>query len=96
MFRQLLYETVEISLDQIFGTKITRAFRFYVDVKSALMNPERFFLLVAELVGPAQAERLGKEVLSSLFREYRLDYTPTGKSFAEELTYLISRVKQLP
>jgi hypothetical protein len=95
-FRQAVYETVETSLDAVLGVKIARALRFYVDLKSALRNPSRFFALMLELVGPMQAERLRRRVLSNLYVRYQLEYNPSGKSISEELTELKSRVKTLP
>ena len=94
-FRQAVYETVETSLDEVLGVKTARALRFYVDVKFALRNPGRFFALMLELVGPRQAERLRKQVLSNLYTRYQLEYKPTGRSISEELTELKSRVKTL-
>ncbi len=95
-FRQDVYETVETSLDEVLGVKTARALRFYVDVKSALRNLERFFALMLELVGPRQAEMLKEHVLSNLYMRYRLEYIPSGKSIGEELVELRSRVRTLP
>ncbi len=67
-----------------------------MDVKSALRNPERFFALMLELVGPRQAERLREHALSNLYKRYRLGHTPTDKGISEELASLRSRVKVLP
>lgn len=91
-FEKALLETVEKALVEVLGEKVTTALRFYVDLRSALKNPDRFMAVVFELVGPRQAENLREKILEGLRNRYRVAYRQGGAKLAEEISKLRSQV----
>ena len=93
-FQVVLLETVEKTLLDVLGEKVTSALRFYVDLKTAVRNPDRFTALIAEIVGPTQSDSLRKRVLEVLYEKFGLVYQPSGAKFSEEIASLKSRLSR--
>jgi hypothetical protein len=91
-FQRTLLETAEKALVEVLGEKVTTALRFYVDLKSALRNPDRFVAVMFDLVGPRQAESLGERILEGLLNKYGVTYRPSGASLSEQIAKLRSQV----
>ena len=87
-FERTLLETVEMALLQVLGEKITTALRFYVDLQSALKNPDRFIAVMFELVGPRQSEALRERILEELQKRLNVAQRPEGARFSEQLSML--------
>jgi len=85
-FESALLETVEMALLQVLGEKITTALRFYVDLQSALRNPDRFIAVMFELVGPRQSEALREKILEELQAKLRVQLRPEGARFSDQLS----------
>jgi hypothetical protein len=90
LFQQTLLETVETALVQVLGEKVTGALRFYVDMSSALKNPDRFMAVMFELVGPRQTEALRNKILEGLQTKLGVQQRPEGVKFSEQLSKLKS------
>lgn len=90
-FQKLLLETVEETLPQVLGDKVTGALRFYVDLSSALKNPDRFMAVMFELVGPRQTEALRNTILEKLQSKLGIQHGPQGTRFSEILSNLSAK-----
>ncbi len=90
VFQKTLLETVEESLVQVLGEKVTGALRFYVDLSSALKNPDRFIAVMFDLVGPRQTEALRKTILERLQSKLGVQQRPVAVTFSEQLSKLKS------
>ena len=91
-FEEALYTTVKDVLREVLGEKVTKALAFYIDVKSALKTPARFFIIMHDLVGPKQSEKLRDQVLAQLYQKFGIEYAQTGQGIAEELSLLKSKI----
>lgn len=90
-FEKVLLETVEKALLEVLGEKVTTALRFYIDIRSALKSPDRFMIVMFEIVGPRQAESLKEKILEGLHSRYGVAYQPSGAKLTEEIFKLRSQ-----
>lgn len=91
-FEDIFVETIRETLDNVVGSKIARALAFYIDVKTALKTPGRFFLVMNGLIGQRLADDLRRETLIRLYKKFNLEYTISGEDIVEELKILKSQV----
>jgi len=91
-FQEILIETVGKILPEVLGEKIARALRFYVDLRSALKTPDRFFRLMGDLVGQRQAINLREKTLRVLHQRYGAVYQPTEGNFSDAIASLRSKL----
>ena len=91
-FQVVLLETVEKVLVEVLGEKVTTALRFYMDLGTAMKNPDRFITLMADLVGQRQTDGLRRRVLEILHKEFGLIYQTSGARFSEEIGVVRSRM----
>ncbi len=90
-FESALLETVERALVDVLGEKVTTALRFYIDLRSALKSPDRFMVVMFELVGPRQSESLKEKILEGLHTKHGVAYRPSGAKLSEAISRLKSQ-----
>lgn len=91
-FQPILIETVEKIMTEVLGEKIAQALRFYIDLKSALKTPDRFFAVMTDLVGQRQAVNLREKTLQVLHQRYEVVYQPTEVKFSDAVAVLRSKL----
>jgi len=87
-FQRTLHEIVAKAIVEVLGDRISQALSFYVDLRSALRNPDRFLNVIHELVGPRSAEQLRQNILRNLYERFGLQYERAVGTFAQEIARL--------
>lgn len=90
-FQRILTETVEMALLHVLGEKVISALHFYVDVRTALKNPDNFMSLMSTLIKPRDAENLRETILQELHKKFGKAYKPSSASLTAEIAALKSR-----
>jgi len=78
-FQETLRAIVEKALEEALGSKVAAAVRFYVDLKLALRNPDRFLNIMLTLVGEEPTKLLKDRVMTALSRQYGISAKPDDR-----------------
>lgn len=78
-FEKALRGIVESALEETLGGKVTAALRFYVDLKLALRNPDRFLNIMLALVGEEPTKLLKGRIITALQRQYGVSGKPDDR-----------------
>ena len=93
-FQILLQDVVENALVKVLGKKVANALQFYVDLKSALKNPDNFVDVISQLIGRKQAMDLRRAILLDLYAKHGQSYSSVENvSFIQEIKELKSRIR---
>jgi len=90
-FDSVLLSTIKRALVEVLGEKVAKALRFYVDLETALTNPDSFLILISTLVSPERAVILQKRVLEDLHSRFGSVYKPRQAKFSVEIAELRSK-----